>query len=366
VATVLSSVRRPRTLEPGEEPKLTALFEAVYGSGWRAKTTTHRYLGSTIWPATVSVVEMGSLIVGAQPSYDVPLSVRGARRMCTILADVVTHPQYRRRGIFASVVDHATQLSQQRGASLALTTPNNASYPGFRKKPDWRLLARLPCWIRLLRPRLILERGLHLPRWLSQMLDPSLLWLAHGALRAPTGTMQVSQLPSAASLDDLWHRSAPAAAVIQCRDSVWVRWRFGAAGYDNPYRFFTDYASDGRLVGYIVVRLKSIRGILAAFLVDGFWPEAADHVSAPLMDAACAWACEEGAAVIVTYASPSRDWSNALSRATFRRLPQAVSMRPYHVCVRIHPGDPEQTLGEQTLLKDSTAWRLTLADSDLI
>jgi GNAT superfamily N-acetyltransferase len=356
----LSSVGRPRTLERGEEPKLEALFADVYGPDWRTKTAAHRYLGPTPWPAAVSVVEMDGLIVGAQPAYDVPISVRGARRMCTILADVVTHPQYRRRGIFASVVDHAAKLSVQRDSSLALTTPNNASYPGFEKKRDWRLLTTLPCWLRLLRPGLILTRGIHLPTWLSHMLDLPLLWLAHGAARSQLASRaSLAQTPSAESLDDLWRRSSRADRIRQCRDSVWARWRFAASG--DEYQFLTDHTSDGRLAGYVVMRLKRIRGVLASFVVDGLWSEEAAHTPARLMEAACAWAYTEGAALALTYATPAPDWLRGLSQARFRRLPRALSMRPYRVCARLRPGD-----ADDTLLTDSAAWQITLADSDLV
>src|SRR5262249_7655626 len=158
------------------------------------------------------------------------------------------------------------------------------------------------------------------------------------------------QNPSAASLDDLWRRSAPTAGVMQCRDSTWTRWRFAATGHDE-YRFLSYYTSGGCLAGYVVVRLRNIRGLLVSFVVDGLWsPEDGANTAVRLMKAACAWACAEHAALVIAYASRIDDWSKALSRASFRRLPEVLSLRPYRVCARIH------STADESLGGNSAAW----------
>jgi GNAT superfamily N-acetyltransferase len=350
-------------LKAGEEESLRALFEAEYGATWRAKTSLDRYLGSTPWPAAVSVIEADGVIVGAQPSYDVPLLVAGTRRMCTILVDVVTHPRYRRRGIFSRVVDHAMTLSQHRGASLALTTPNKASYPGFQKKLDWRLLTTLDCWVRLLRPQAILERRLHVPPWLARILAPLVRLVAHGRLRmhAAAKPRLESGMPSRESLDALWHDTAPTTGVSQIRDAAWASWRFAPRVGETAYHFLAERDREQRLSGYVVVRLKEVSGLQACVLVDGLFGDADGVRQRRLLDAASDWALTEGAALTMAYVSSAGPWVGALSQAGFRRVPRPLDARPCHVCVRIHP----HTSGTG-ILSDPSAWRLTLGDSDLV
>jgi hypothetical protein len=283
--------------------------------------------------------------------------------MCTILVDVVTHPRYRRRGVFSRVVDHAVALSQRRGATLALTTPNKASYPGFQKKADWRLLTTLDCWVRLLQPGAILEGRLHVPTWLSRATGHLLLLIAHGrGRRQALGSSVKSLLPSMESLDALWQRAAPTAQVSQIRDAAWASWRFTRRSMEPPYSFLTAWDRKHDLAGYVVTRLREVGGVQTCFVVDGVCPDGDDLQQQRLLDGACDWGRTAGAALTIAYVSSSGPWARALSRAKFRRVPRLLDARPCHVCIRIHPHNTP----EASTLGDPSAWRLTLGDSDLV
>jgi hypothetical protein len=136
--------------------------------------------------------------------------------------------------------------------------------------------------------------------------------------------------------------------------------RFAALGHER-YSFLTDRASDGGLEGYVVTRLKAVGGVPVCFLVDGFCPEEAEGTRRRLLEATRSWARTVGVALAIAYTSPMGAWSEALWQAKFRRLPQALNIRPYYVCTRIHP-----EAADKEILANPPAWRLTLADSDLV
>ena len=141
----------PRELRPHEEPHLVRLYEAVYGADWRRRTCVERYLGGSLGGFSVSVVEEGELLVGAQAVYDVPLWMTGGEASASVFVDVVTHPDFRRRGIFRRLLAHALATSKARGARVALSTPNPVAYRGFKADPGWITMATLECRMRLLR-----------------------------------------------------------------------------------------------------------------------------------------------------------------------------------------------------------------------
>ena len=355
----LTALPDPRCLAPREQARLVALFEAVYGSAWQNKTCTERYLGCPRWPASVSVLEADGLLVGAQPAYDLPLWISGALRSATVLADVVTHPDYRRRGVFSRLVDHATTLSGERGASVVLTTPNGVSYQGFRKKREWVLLARLECRVRVLRPAELLKRRLHLPSRLSAALAGPVGFLLRGRLREGSRSDGARQIwPGRPALDDLWRACAPVRGVMQRRDADWVEWRFSTARGRDIYSCLTE-TRGGDLLGYSVIRLRDVAGLSVALVVDCL---AADPgATGPRLSEACReWAEGRGAALLVFYSMAGSAWSKAMGRAGFMRLPSIMMGRPYRVCAKLQ-GTPD----ERATLADPGMWHMTLADSDL-
>jgi hypothetical protein len=168
-------------------------------------------------------------------------------------------------------------------------------------------------------------------------------------------------MPSIESLDALWQRAAPTAHVSQIRDAAWASWRFTGRSVEPPYNFLTECDREQGISGYVVTRLREVSGVQACFLVDGVFADGEDMQQQRLLDAACDWGLTAGAALTIAYVSSTGPWASALSRATFRRVPQRIDPRPCHVCIRIHPHALEGNI-----LRDASAWRLTLGDSDLV
>ena len=349
-----------RCLQPGEEERLTALFEAVYGPDWQARTSIDRYLGKDGWPASVSVVESDGILVGAQPTYDVPCLVGGTETTLSVLIDVVTHPAYRRRGVFSEVLDHAAAECAARGSALALTTPNEAAHRVFAGKSDWLLLTVPECRVRFLRPDAILVQCYRFPRSIAGVLGASFLAVVGGRRsRSGPGITEMQGAPPGDEFDALWRRCAPSIRVAQRRDGRWFRWRFGCPGPEARYHLLAD-RKEGALAGYAVTTLRTVAGVSVTLLVDSFCPREAESTRAELADAVTEWSQSAGAAAIVTYTVPGDPWSKTLARRAFWRLPGFLASRPYRVYARI----PDRTASRHVLIEPG-AWHMTLADSDL-
>jgi len=52
-------------------------------------------------------------------------------------ADTMTHPDYRRHGLFPLLAKKTYQLAKEKGASFVFGWPNENSYPSFKNKLDW-------------------------------------------------------------------------------------------------------------------------------------------------------------------------------------------------------------------------------------
>jgi GNAT superfamily N-acetyltransferase len=356
----MSPPYEPRLLEAGETASLGALYEAVYGPSWREKVSFARYIGETAWPGAVSVVEAEGRIAGAQPAYDVPLWAAGREATATVLLDVATHPAFRRRGIFSRLIDHAVSESGRRASDLVLTTPNRASYRGFRRKREWRLLTSLEAWVDPIRPELLLQRMTRCPRWLAAILGAAARsWVGGRVDASSTSAAGEPAPPPSGELDDLWGRAALRGAVLQRRDAAWVRHRFPVTRGEPDYGWFAEHHG-GRLTGYAVARLREIGGLPIAFLVDMLMDEAAAPRGVELVEAVRRWARSRDAAGLVFFGSRQATAARWMSRARLLRFPIGLTRRPYRVCATLPPG-----ARVVACLLEPRAWNMTLADSDL-
>ncbi len=71
--------------------------------------------------------------------------------------DTATHPNYQRQGLFSSLTQAAIEELRSDGVRLIFNTPNEKSLPGYLKM-GWKLVDRLPMYMRPLRPMRMLGR----------------------------------------------------------------------------------------------------------------------------------------------------------------------------------------------------------------
>jgi GNAT superfamily N-acetyltransferase len=136
-----------RPYERSDEFGLVSLFRAVYGDRYESRTSAWRYMQRPLRRAFTTIAESNGLLVGAQPSHEVIVQVNGQEMPGALLLDAMTHPEYRRRGIFAGAVEHLRRHCHEQGVRLLLTTPNVHSARCFERLPSWQSLGVLNPWV---------------------------------------------------------------------------------------------------------------------------------------------------------------------------------------------------------------------------
>src|SRR5712671_1109467 len=154
----MSGAPRFRPAVPEERPRLDNLFEAVYGPSWRAHTASWRYLPPWDHRGRIWVAECDDRIVGAQPSHAITIRFEGNPIPGALFLDVMTHPEYRRRGVFSGVVEGLRTALHDDGVRVLLTTPNGVAGRGFQSLPAWRPVGELIPFVRLVRWSALLRR----------------------------------------------------------------------------------------------------------------------------------------------------------------------------------------------------------------
>jgi hypothetical protein len=281
--------------------------------------------------------------VGAQPSHEVALRFDGAPLRGALLLDVMTHPDYRRRGVFRGVVEGLRQSLHADGIRVLLTTPNRQAAGGFSRLPAWHLAGEL---VPLVLPI----------RW-GALLRPA-RWSDHGAPAFHRDEPAARPLAEDPGTSSLWRRFADWSGTGIVRDPAFLSWRFGGHT-GRPYRIEGRGAPTGwnALAVTTTGRLLSRRVLLLVDLIaarpDG--PDIAD-----LLRAVREQATKGGEAAVVSYLAPGSALIGPLRAAGFLPVPRLLRPRPYAVWMATDlTGDAAARLGRLS------GWHMTLADSDL-
>jgi GNAT superfamily N-acetyltransferase len=354
----MNSSHHIRFYKLGDRLALEDLYRAVYGEAWRDNTRLGWYIDQPLAEAGSAVAVTDDKIVAAQPFCDFPLHTPWGVMRATLFLDVATHPEYRRQGLFRRVVAAARTAAFERGACLAITTPNRTAFQGFQRMPEWERLCMLDC---LLVP---MGAGARTHGGGSIALGARLGFAAasvfwHGPrprmLRAGPApyTIESPWVPGPEA-EVLWRSVAAGASIIVQRDRAFLDWRF-----DAGYRLFLAQAAHGP-VGYAAARIITRAGLKLGMLLDCI--TAGDGVNAvPLLTAVLAWLQEQGASAVLGYfVRYSAPWHQART-AGFVCLSRPFVPRDYPVCVSVQPNDPHSAE-----LLNSTHWYMSLADSDLV
>ncbi len=339
---------------------LLDLFRSVYGAEAGHRTSDWRYLAPAPWLALIEIAEVGGRIVGAQPSHVIDVMMDGETVRGLLLLDVMTHPDYRRRGVFARVVEGLRARAAGEGYRLLLTTPNRSAERGFSRLGSWRRLGELIPWVLPADPRSLVAG----PSAWGAVLAPFSAFrrgraARRNALLRASGALSIGEgCPEDGALDNLWRQVARSPRCQVVHDARFLRWRFGA-GSGRAYRWVFGRDSGGlrtlavtgpgRLLGREVV-------LLADLLVHPEAPGPARN----LLRVLGAEATREGRAAVVGWFAPGSPLEPILKGAGFYRIPRPLRPRPYSIWGWTNfPG----VRGERVLALSS--WQMSLADSDL-
>jgi GNAT superfamily N-acetyltransferase len=347
-----------RPYRADDEPRLRDLSRAVYGPQADRRTSAWRYLAPAPWPAVIEIAEADGRIVGAQPSHGIDLAIAGAPVRGLLLLDVMTHPDYRRRGVFAGVVEGLRKRASVHGYRVLLTTPNADAERGFARLAAWRRLGELVPWVAVADLGALVAAD---ARWGAVLRPVDALRQAisrRGPADRPGSADDHAGYPGDDFTDNLWLSLRAAAPVQAVRDARFVTWRFGS-GSGRPYSFLTAGSAE-RPDALVVHGVGSFVGREVVTLADIMARPEAPRPAVRLLRRLSADAAARRRAAVVGWFAPGSPAERVLRAAGYRRVPKALRPRPYAIwgC-----SDLSGEAGARAL--DLRAWNMSLADSDL-
>ena len=303
-----------------------------------------------IWYAATGDAEVPS--AGHYAVVPLRVAVAGEPVMASLSLNTLTHPRYRRQGVFTTLAERVYAACRARGIAFTYGFPNPSSHPGFAGPLGFTTIGRLPLLVAPLggpgggRPLVALAARAARP----------LSALVRAWYRGPRAAVREERADSDV-WDALWTAVRGKYPVRGVRAARHVAWRYGRC----PTRRYRLYAArDARGVrGFVATRVDRILGMRAGLVVDLVVRPGDGAALAGLLEAALAEFATAQAALAVALASPHTEEHVGLRHAGFFPCPRALEPQPFPVILRRHaeaPPVPDRL----------TAWLLAMGDYDAV
>jgi len=220
--------------------------------------------------AFIYIVEDGNKIIGHFADIPRLFSVQGEVVLGTLSLDLMVHPDYWRRGIFAAMGKYGAQRVKQENGLFLTAFPIRLETIHGLKKIGWKEVVKLPVLVYPLRFHGILNRYLHFPP-LSLFVGgvAKFFYLLLYGLKRRKGIEGI-EIEEMDLLDDpfdgFWQKALSLYPIMGIRNRNYLTWRY----LQHPTRNYTIYRAkkSGEMKGYIVLRKVELLNFNSAVIVD--------------------------------------------------------------------------------------------------
>ena len=211
---------RIREYRDEDESEVLRLLDAALGGGPAGSRTSEffrwKHLANPFGRSYMALAEAEGRIVGLRAFMRWEFVTAGRRLRAVRAVDTATHPDFQGKGIFSMLTRRALQdLTVE--ADLIFNTPNAKSLPGYLKM-GWRIVGRMPVYVRLRRP---IRFAMHV-RSLSRVGGTS------GTTLEATG-LSASEALALPGVERLIRTRQAWRGIETARDIEFLRWRYGIA-----------------------------------------------------------------------------------------------------------------------------------------
>lgn len=218
----------------------------------------------------IYIVEDQNKIIGHFADIPRRFSVEGEVVLGTLSLDLMVHPDYWRRGIFAAMGRYGAEKVKQKNGLFLTAFPIRVETILGLKKIGWKGVAELPVLVYPIRFIGIVSRYFRFPP-LSLLVGGAArvfyLLLCRSKRRKRiegTGIEEMGLLDD--QFDGFWQKALSLYSVMGIRDRNYLTWRY----LQHPTRKYTIYRAkkSGEMKGYIVLRKVELLNFNSAVIVD--------------------------------------------------------------------------------------------------
>lgn len=353
---------RYRRFEARDRDSVLSLFEAAFGKPRDPAQWKWEFLGGPR-PALIVVAESDGKIVGHYAILPRKIKVGGKTLESGLVVDVMTHPDFGKRGIFVNSGLEAFRQAKEAGLQILMGFPNEAAIRGHLKV-GWSELGYVTVNARPLKAdslRKMAGDRLKLPGFVAALLDRGLNALNRISLGDGRGEMIVDWISpeDLGSLKDeieaFVSKSLTPYSVSNPRNPDWYAWRLSDP-LDRTYTTILRHRSSRAIHGLGVLKVKEKDGMRTGAVMDLLALDGDGEVQRQVLQQLLRKALSEGCEILIVLGSPA-----ARRRSVMTRMFMFPTPRRLRFIVRSTGDDrlPEE-------LHELSNWHIELIDHDTI
>ena len=340
----LPSDLRIRHATDADAPELSELLRVCLGpesAAHRPEHWTWKHRANPFGPSPCLVAEAGGRLVAARPFLRWTWLARSGPVHAVRAVDTVTHPEWRRAGIFSKLTLALLEEVRSEGCSFVFNTPNRASRAGYLAM-GWEDVGPIVALVRARRPI----------RTLRRLAGGVVNGDGDGPARVEDRRSIEALLADEAALHCIETRRVRESSLETPRSAEYLRWRY----HDVPGRAYqAEWSLEGDQGAVVIWRIRRRAGACELDLVEVTLAggDRAVSTGARLVKKLVH---ETRADYAVAHAAPGTPERACLRRAGFLPLPLLRRRLTVRV-LQPAPGAPDP--------RSRASWRLSLGDLEL-
>lgn len=310
-----------------------------------------KYFANPIGDAIVGVATDGKRVVSLVAGVPKRIWVHSQTLLAFELGDFITHPQYRKRGLFSVLIELVCDEATRRGAAFAYVRPNPASFRLLVPELSFLEVQKID-GRRYVVPSAAIHRKLGIAPQVARALGVD--WLTNRLL-VPRASGPITIEPVTrfgAEMDDFWDRTRERYSFVLEKDSRYLNWRY--ADCPTPYRLWVAHRK-GLVTGYLAQFLN--RPEQSGYLVDLIAGPSDLETAGALLGFGLNSMLQDGAHSVYSWTLQSG--ADHASTQLLKRTCWAASSPQLHVALRFLGA----RLGDSASLP-ANGWQLALGDFD--
>lgn len=352
----MSTVYKIKEYTPEYKEKVFKLRRAVYNESFDDEEWEWKFKSSRILIATNDNDDVISL----RPTVLLKLKFNDQEITAGMNVDVMTHPDYRRLGIFSDLVKNSFQMLKEAEVPIVYTFPNQFSFPGYIKRIKWSHTASIPLLVRVIKPENIIKSYFK-NSTLINILNPIATTFNNiifdRSYNLKNNDISVSQIPFfGKEFDILWYDLSKTFKISVIRDSHYLNWRYTERpGYD--YKIFSA-TNNGALKGYMVLRNDEMFGLNLGLIVDLIAEN--DETCYCLINKAIEMFKKSEMDIVGCLMLENSPYFNIIKKSGFIKTPQRFSPKEFFFVNNVDEEklDPEEAYSGKN-------WYITFGDIDI-
>lgn len=214
----------------------------------------------------------GQEVVGHYAVCPSNILVNSELKKGSIVVDVMTHPDYRFQGMFTKLGAYSLEESGKDGIDFSYGFPIRKSVMPGHLKIGWKVGFKLPVYVYPVSFSKTIQKFIP-SKPVAAVLGfiPQMVYRMVGGIRSAFGkkyaVKEAEGFEDTKELREFIEATKTQHKIMQYRNYEFLNWRYNINHY-REYRVFFAYGSNGKILGYIVLRNSLIYDLQCTTIID--------------------------------------------------------------------------------------------------